>query len=199
MLVFFVCLYPSVSAKTNIPKPGEVLNKFFFRPQVTVSQFPPFFEFFLQKIQSQFSTYVHEDLSRPPTWEKPVYTLSPQDQLFFSESQSTSEATTSVTSPSPPEEHVEEVDSTEKLFEIIQDHNKTDADVEVLAPATNLDDTTKRLFEVIKSVTAVRNESFVLITPRTSTYVPFNTHGLEHTTERYIDPELELRKVQRNW
>lgn len=53
--------------------------KFFFRPQVTVSKFPPVIELIVQRLQTYYSNYVYEDLSRPPTWDKPVYVLTPAD------------------------------------------------------------------------------------------------------------------------
>ncbi|KAK9870513.1 hypothetical protein WA026_008070 [Henosepilachna vigintioctopunctata] len=52
-------------------------------PATTVNKLPPVLEFILQRIQSANSNFVHEDLSRPPTWEKPVYTLSPAEEEFF--------------------------------------------------------------------------------------------------------------------
>lgn len=53
--------------------------KLFFGNQPSTSKFPPIIEFFVQRIQTQFSNYVYEDLSRPPTYDKPVYTLSPAE------------------------------------------------------------------------------------------------------------------------
>lgn len=39
----------------------------------TVNRFPPFLEHFVQLIQRYFSNYVHEDLSRPPSWNSPNF------------------------------------------------------------------------------------------------------------------------------
>ncbi|KAL3282296.1 hypothetical protein HHI36_005485 [Cryptolaemus montrouzieri] len=49
----------------------------------SVSKLPPVLEYFLQRIQSANSNFVHEDLSRPQTWEKPIYTLSPEEEAYF--------------------------------------------------------------------------------------------------------------------
>ncbi|KAF5299373.1 hypothetical protein FQR65_LT09414 [Abscondita terminalis] len=61
--------------------------RFSFGNQPTVSKFPPVLEFILQKIQTQFSNYVYEDLSRPATWDKPVYTVNKPiaEELIVSE------------------------------------------------------------------------------------------------------------------
>lgn len=56
------------------------IRLFFGPPQPSTSKFPPIIELIVQRIQAQFSTYVYEDLSRPQTWDKPVYTLSPEEQ-----------------------------------------------------------------------------------------------------------------------
>lgn len=77
---------PNVSAISVIKLRPLVVNntiKFLFGPQVTVSKFPPIIELIVQRIQTYYSNYVYEDLSRPPTWDKPVYTLSPSDQQIF--------------------------------------------------------------------------------------------------------------------
>lgn len=58
---------------------------FFGPPSPSTSKFPPIIELLVQRIQSQFSSYVYEDLSRPPTYEKPVYTLSPEEQATATE------------------------------------------------------------------------------------------------------------------
>ncbi|XP_066250971.1 uncharacterized protein [Euwallacea similis] len=60
-----------------------------FLPVQTVSKFPPVVEHFVQKIQASQSNYIYEDLSRPPTYDKPVYTLSPEDEILFNVPSST--------------------------------------------------------------------------------------------------------------
>lgn len=69
-------------AKNNVTKP--VINKLFLNiyQNGTVSKFPPIVEFLAQKVQSQFSNFVYEDLSRPPAWDRPIYTLAPDDPLL---------------------------------------------------------------------------------------------------------------------
>lgn len=117
-LVFLLCV--SLCGKLSYQFNGtELINKIFNRPQESISKFPPIIEFFVQKIQSQFSNYVYEDLSRPPTWEKPVYTLSPEDQAaFFSTS------TTNTTRFNEDDfEYVDTDNSTEIFFEIIVNKN----------------------------------------------------------------------------
>lgn len=60
--------------------------KIFFGPlSPSTSKFPPIIELLVQRLQTQFSTYVYEDLSRPPTYEKPVYTLSPEEEATATE------------------------------------------------------------------------------------------------------------------
>jgi hypothetical protein len=94
----------------------------------TVSKFPPIIEYFVQRIQSQNSNYIHEDLSRPPTWEKPVYTLSPSEQLTAYQPLATESVTQGMNqhledqvSSTTPElfEYEELEETTEKFFEII--------------------------------------------------------------------------------
>ncbi|KAJ3653359.1 hypothetical protein Zmor_012614 [Zophobas morio] len=92
----------------------------------TVSKFPPIIEFFVQRIQSLNSNYVYEDLSRPPTWEKPVYTLAPEDYHLTanpeSVTQTTAAPTTTTTAPTTtpdPWEYEELEETTEKFFEVI--------------------------------------------------------------------------------
>lgn len=58
---------------------------FFGPPSPSTSKFPPIIELLVQRLQTQFSTYVYEDLSRPPTYEKPVYTLSPEEEATATE------------------------------------------------------------------------------------------------------------------
>lgn len=146
----------------------QFIDKLFNRPaEESVSQFPPVVEFLVQKIQSQYSNYVYEDLSRPSAWNKPVYTLSPQDQAFFA-------STTPNTTTAFNEDKYEYVDidnSTEIFFEIIVNKNE-DKNRSVIQD--NGDRTTERLFEIIKTSEYPGNKTFVYITPKkpttTSTY-----------------------------
>lgn len=55
------------------------IKLFFGPPAPSTSKFPPVIELLVQRIQAQFSSYVYEDLSRPATWDKPVYTLSSEE------------------------------------------------------------------------------------------------------------------------
>lgn len=57
----------------------------------TVNRFPPVIEFIVQRVQSYFSNYVHEDLSRPPTYDRPDFTYSTK-KPFTPESVTTSSA-----------------------------------------------------------------------------------------------------------
>lgn len=67
---------------------------FFGPPSPTTSKFPPIIELLVQRLQTQFSTYVYEDLSRPPTYEKPVYTLTPEEEATATEPLIFTETTT---------------------------------------------------------------------------------------------------------
>lgn len=40
-----------------------------------MTRLPPILEFLLQRVQSYFSVYIYEDLSRPPTWDSPSQQL----------------------------------------------------------------------------------------------------------------------------
>lgn len=139
----------------QIPRP-PIIDKLFNRPQESVSQFPPIIEFFVQKIQAQYSNYVHEDLSRPQTWNKPVYTLSPADQVFFSSTPNNS-STFHIK-----ENNLENVDadnSTEIFFELIFNNNDK--------VHNNGDESTELFFETIKTSSASpENATVVYITPK---------------------------------
>lgn len=88
IIVVFASALGIVLAQNVIQLPPIIIMpnlKIFFAPQPSTSKFPPFIEFFVQRIQSQFSNYVYEDLSRPQTYEKPVYTLSPAEAATATE------------------------------------------------------------------------------------------------------------------
>lgn len=127
MIVFCILLFEPSSA-INLVIVGPV--KFFANNETTsVSKLPPILEYFLQRIQAANSNYVHEDLSRPQTWEKPVYTLSPAEQELFYGTPSTTTAIQAAvveedeavptTSKYDNFEYVDEDNSTELLFEKI--------------------------------------------------------------------------------
>lgn len=156
----------------------------------------------MQKIQSHFSTYANEDLSRPPTWDKPVYTLSPEDQQFFN-----------LSSAGPTPGVVEVIDVTgsttskpqlvtEEVLE--DDENVGNATTEVDKVTDGfeyeeLEETTDKFFEIITETVEVEknsssdNKTFIYITPKPPTYKPSSdADKLVQTTERVIDSELEL-------
>ncbi|XP_066141640.1 uncharacterized protein [Euwallacea fornicatus] len=100
---------------TNSPK--------IFLPVQTVSKFPPVVEHFVQKIQASQSNYIYEDLSRPPTYDKPVYTLSPQDEVLLNiPSSTTIKPVVAITNKTVETQdfnrfdYEDMVNSTEKLF-----------------------------------------------------------------------------------
>lgn len=181
------------SLRISIFKPGEntTVIKIFGQPQVSVSKFPPIVEFLVHRIQSHFSTYVHEDLSRPPAWDKPVYTLSPVDQQFFN-----------LTSTSATPEDVESIDSTLSKPESTTDQGLEFEDfgntTEVVESPDDfeyeeLGEITDKLFEVITETNEIdkNNKTYVYITPRPPTHRPLSDkYG--QTTEKVIDPDLEL-------
>ncbi|XP_044750255.1 uncharacterized protein LOC123310703 isoform X1 [Coccinella septempunctata] len=117
------------STSINLILVGPV--KFFVNNSDTtsVSKLPPILEYFLQRVQAANSNYVHEDLSRPQTWEKPVYTLSPAEEEMFYGPASTKplveeavvveDEVTTTTSKYDNFEYVDEDNSTELLFEKI--------------------------------------------------------------------------------
>lgn len=120
----------SPTLSINLIVDGPV--KFFLNNTETssVSKLPPILEYFLQRIQAANSHYVHEDLSRPQTWEKPVYTLSPaEEEMFYGSASSTvpveqeavveEDEDSITTSKYDNFEYVDEDNSTELLFEKI--------------------------------------------------------------------------------
>lgn len=117
--------------RNNITQP--VINKFFTnnKKNGTVSKFPPVIEFLAQKVQSQFSNFVYEDLSRPPAWDTPVYTLAPNDPLFQELYGNSTNTTLSDSNDNNSESEVLEEDSDNEgsssplLFEIITDQEET--------------------------------------------------------------------------
>lgn len=188
-LIFIVCVSCVISFKIV----NNTVNKIFGDPTATVSKFPPVIEFFVQQIQSQQSNYIHEDLSRPPTWDKPVYTLSPEDQILFS---SLSSNTTTTSTTVNDWEYADLINTTEKLFEIISEDSEVNQTL-TASNRTNVDeysyvdieDTTEKFFEIIEQndkTTPRPNITFVYITPKPLTTKPHKT------TEKTTDPELQL-------
>lgn len=106
-----------------------MINKLFLNNNRngTVSKFPPVIEFLAQRVQSQFSNYVHEDLSRPPAWDSPVYTLAPDDPLHEELNQNTYNAVDSN------DDNATDLEATTLylLFEII--NNKSEVGLEFAA------------------------------------------------------------------
>ncbi|GJQ69816.1 hypothetical protein Trydic_g22369 [Trypoxylus dichotomus] len=159
--------------KNNITQP--VVNKFFLNNDKngTVSKFPPVIEFLAQKVQTQFSNFVYEDLSRPPAWNSPIYTLAPNDPLFEEvNGNSTYVMNLNVSTvdndrPVASEEDADEEETMPSvlLFEII-DPNKTiieqsilgnepllekiDKDIEELGSEEDTSTSAELLFEIIK-------------------------------------------------
>lgn len=125
LVILLYCLSASVTERLFAIRPGVHINslKVFWssnRNGTTVSKFPPFIEHFVQLIQKRYSNYIHEDLSRPPSWDKPVYTLSPEDQEYFYGTKSTTTTSAPViTDPTDNYEYEELEETTEKFFEII--------------------------------------------------------------------------------
>lgn len=159
-LLFCVLLCAEISGEIKVP---PIIDKLFNRPQDSVSQFPPIVEFLVQKIQSQYSNYVHEDLSRPPTWDKPVFTLTPEDQAIFS-----SASTPNSTFLNEDRfEYVDTENTTEIFFEIIVDNNKDKpGSLTQNIGSNDLDKTTQRVFEKISTSINPNNETVVYITPK---------------------------------
>lgn len=132
-IIVFVCFLTLgySSSVTQPRRPSVIMQaiRLFWGPNNgTVNKFPPIIEYFVQRIQTQNSNYIYEDLSRPPTWEKPVYTLSPSEQLTAYQPLVTESATKElvhqedITTVQYEYEELEE--TTEKFFEIING-NKT--------------------------------------------------------------------------
>lgn len=161
-VLFCVILCTKISGEIRRP---PLIDKLFNRPQESVSQFPPIVEFLVQKIQSQYSNYVHEDLSRPPTWDKPVFTLSPEDQVIFS-----SASTPNSTFLNEDKfEYVDTDNTTEIFFEIIIDSNKDklgSPELNVGGNDKDWDKTTQRVLEKNSTSIAPNNETVVYITPK---------------------------------
>ncbi|XP_019761594.2 uncharacterized protein LOC109538679 isoform X1 [Dendroctonus ponderosae] len=99
---------------------GKNYSNKIFIPAETVSKFPAVVEFFVQKIQASQSNYVYEDLSRPPTYDKPVFTLSPEDQIAFGLATSTKPPATPKPISNDDFDYEEIANNTETLFEIIK-------------------------------------------------------------------------------
>lgn len=175
--VFFCAKFSSQLNRT------QFINKLFNQPtEDSVSKFPPVIEFFVQKIQSQYSNYVYEDLSRPAAWNKPVYTLSPEDQAFFSLSPST---TPNATFNEGNFEYDDTDNSTEIFFEIIV--NTTENNNKLFSQnIENLDKTTERVFETINTSEYPGNKTFVYITPKK----PFTTTPKYHEAMGSYEVEM---------
>ncbi|XP_045470692.1 uncharacterized protein LOC123677979 isoform X1 [Harmonia axyridis] len=92
----------------------------------SVSKLPPILEYFLQRIQAANSNYVHEDLSRPQTWDKPVYTLSPAEQEMFYGTPST---TTPVQEALVEEDEIVTTTSKYDNFEYVDEDNSTSTEL----------------------------------------------------------------------
>lgn len=116
------------------PKP-TFLSGLSLWPTVTVSKFPPIIEFIAQRIQTQFSSYVYEDLSRPQTYDKPVYTLSPADLEKYS-------TTTTTTT---------EVPTTTALIENEEEEEEEEADEQIEVATKKPSNTIIEFFEVVNS------------------------------------------------
>uniref|UniRef100_A0A6P7G589 Uncharacterized protein LOC114336052 isoform X1 n=1 Tax=Diabrotica virgifera virgifera TaxID=50390 RepID=A0A6P7G589_DIAVI len=214
---FLVC---GISAEqVKVFRPFGFVNKLFFGDQQTVvSKLPLPLEFVLQRIQSAYSTYVHEDLSRPPTWDKPVYTYTAN-----SNNQNHDNINNLHTAPS--------VQTTENLFDIInKDTNKTSS--EELEAATESEETTsfyeiedftedyyqqnevskdklfeiinkdtnktkeEELFEAINNVGNTPNENIIHITPKTSTYSSVSTESLEVPNDNDVEINVTLSQPE---
>ncbi|CAG9826910.1 unnamed protein product [Diabrotica balteata] len=219
LLSFLIC---GISAEqVKVFRPFGLVNKLFFGNQQTVvSKLPLPLEFVLQRIQSFYSTYVHEDLSRPPTWDKPVYTYTANNN-----NQNDGNTHTLHTNLS--------VQTTENLFEIInKDTNKTYS--EELEAVTNISESEKttsfyetedftddyyqqneapkdklfeiinkdtnktkeeELFEAINNIANTNDDKIIYITPKTSTYSSVSTGSLEVTNENDVEINITLGKL----
>lgn len=145
----------------QFPRP-PIIDKLFNRPPDSVSQFPPIIEFFVQKIQSQYSNYIHEDLSRPPTWNKPVYTLSPEDQAFISSVPPNNNNTFNIKDDNFENSNTD--NSTEIFFELIFDNNERNQTQN--NGNKKVTQTTELYFETIKTSTSSGYTPVVYITPK---------------------------------
>lgn len=99
---------------------------FFGPPRESTSKFPPIIELFVQRLQTQFSTYVFEDLSRPATYEKPVYTLSPEEQVTATEPLVFAETATTETTIAEEEENLMRPNQYGTLVVHLKKSNSTD-------------------------------------------------------------------------
>ncbi|XP_050307357.1 uncharacterized protein LOC126744064 isoform X1 [Anthonomus grandis grandis] len=110
----FLPTFPTVyvNDKNATQLADEIIQNFtqLFPPKESIQKFPPVVEYFVQKIQASQSNYIYEDLSRPQTHDKPIYTLSPKDEEFFG--LASTQPTVKVSS------------TTVKLFELITDEAK---------------------------------------------------------------------------
>lgn len=68
-------MFVSVSFSSVLPI-RQTTNKIFFNNQsnTSISKFPAVIEYIVQRIQTLNSNYVHEDLSRPPTYDSVDFT-----------------------------------------------------------------------------------------------------------------------------
>lgn len=62
-------MYPKITANVIVVVPKNKLGT----SSPTVSKLPPILEYFLQRLQTYYSNYIYEDLSRPPTYDRPIY------------------------------------------------------------------------------------------------------------------------------
>lgn len=87
----YVFLNKEADTKLNLFKPNvnsPVILKIWGAG--TESKFPPLIEILVQRIQSMFSTYIYEDLSRPAAMKDPVIaTIKPIQETFNSSSNHT--------------------------------------------------------------------------------------------------------------
>lgn len=119
-------------------RPGLIAIRLFWG-NGTVDKFPPIIEYFVQRIQSMNSNYVYEDLSRPPTWEKPVYTLSPSDQHLTAVNPGPESTTQAIIKPVFEDESVITTKKTPILFEYEEMEETTGNLFEIITTAKNTD------------------------------------------------------------
>lgn len=107
-LKFYLAMQPKVEAETIV-----IIPKIQFGiPNPAVSKLPPVLELLLQRVQTYFSNYVHEDLSRPPTYDRPVYILPFDEERNVT---STEKPITSTLEEGDEEEEEEEETQTEYI------------------------------------------------------------------------------------
>lgn len=146
LILFLICEYYVVDVHEFNTR--GLINKLFLPTQVTVSKLPPVLEYVLQRIQTINSNYVHEDLSRPPTWNRPIYTLP------------------IITKPT------EVVTEENVVHSMEHTENKPENLFEIIPKVEDNKSTTEKLWELINSTKGDKNESFVYITPRPFTNKP---------------------------